>query len=115
MNEDFRAWLSEQLNRRQWSHSEFSRRSKISRPLISQVLGGDVSPSADFCIKSATTLEASPEMLLRLAGILPPASPVKPGDDTTIQQLIELARTLSPEQRKQLLDFARFLTGQSRD
>lgn len=71
---------------------------------MSRVVTGDMPPSADFCIKVAQALGESPEKLLRLAGILPSAS-----EDDTLQELIELARSLPPEDRQQLLDYVRFL------
>ena len=65
--------------------------------------------SADFCIKVAQTLDVQPEMVLRLGGILPPTSPASPSDDKTLQELVELARNLEPEDKQQVLDYIRFL------
>jgi len=71
-------------------------------------------PSADFCIKIAFALDTPPETVLKLAGILPPGPPASPTDSATLQTLVELARTLPPEQQEQLLAYCRFLTGQPR-
>jgi hypothetical protein len=43
---------------------------------------------------------------MRLAGILPPQ---ESSDDSTISELIELARNLPPDERQQALDYIRFL------
>lgn len=105
MSDDLRVWLNQELTRLGWSQGRLSKHSGISRPLISQVLLGDVNPSADFCIKVAQALNESPEKLLRIASILPaiPAS-----EDATLQELMELARSMPPEDREELLKYARF-------
>ena len=65
--------------------------------------------SADFCIKVAEVMEVSPEMLLRLAGILPPAPPVLTSDNSTLKEIIEFARNLSSEQQEEVLRYIRYL------
>jgi transcriptional regulator with XRE-family HTH domain len=109
MSEALRLWLSQELDRRGWSHRELARRGNISHSLVSKTIAGDMPASADFCIKVAQTLEASPEMVLRLAGILPPTFPASPSDDKMLQELVELARNLEPEDKQQVLDYIRFL------
>lgn len=98
MSDELRAWLSVEIKQRGWSQREFARRSDISHPLVSQVLAGDVTPSADFCIKVANALEVLPEKILRLAGILP--SPPASEDDSTIAEIVDIVKTLSLPQRK---------------
>lgn len=62
-------------------------------------------PSPDFCLKIASALGESPEKVMRLAGILPspPAS-----EDEELEELLDLARGLSPEDRKEILSYIRF-------
>ncbi|NJN96561.1 MAG: helix-turn-helix domain-containing protein [Anaerolineales bacterium] len=102
---DLGTWASEATKKRGWSYRELARRAGISHSLISKVFSDDMPPSADFCIKIASALSESPEKVLRLAGILP-SSPAS--DNDTLQELIELARNLPPEDQKELLDYARF-------
>lgn len=106
MDSQLTDWVSEGLKQRGWSHGELSRRAGISRPLISQVLAGDVPPSADFCIKIAHAFGLSPVLLLVKAGILS-GQELAP-DDPTLQEIIELARSLSPEDRSEILEYVRF-------
>lgn len=103
MSDALRAWLSEELERRKWSQGNLSRQAGLSRPFVSRVLSGDLGPSVNFCHKVAAALGESPEKVLRLAGILATAS-----EDDTLQELMELARALPPEDRTELLDYARF-------
>lgn len=105
MSEGLRQWLTEELERRKWSHRELARQTGFSQSFVSKTLAGERNPSVDFCIKIAQTLDETPEKILRLAGILP-AAPA--ADDSTLQELIELARNLPPEDRQELLKYARF-------
>jgi len=110
MNDRFKAWVEEERKRRGWSYRELARQSNVSQSLISRVLSDDMPATADFCIKIAQALEVSPETLMRLAGILPPASPASPADNTVLQELVELARNLPPDQQQQVLEYIRFIS-----
>lgn len=103
MSEELRAWLSQELERRNWSQRELARRTGFNHSFVSKTLAGDRSPSNEFCLKVAQVLGEAPEKLFRLAGILPPSD-----DDPTLVELIELARGLPPEDREELLKYARF-------
>lgn len=105
MSDTFKTWLSEELVKRGWSHNELGRRANISQTAVSNVISGNRKPGADFCIKVAQALGEAPEKVLRLAGILPASLT---SDDDTLQELIELARSLHPEDREELLKYARF-------
>ena len=109
MSDEFKAWLSEKMEKRGWSHNELARQAQVSQAAVSSVLSGYRNAGADFCIKIAQALGESPEKVLRLAGILPPLSP---SDDSALQELMELARTLPSDQRQQVLDYIRFLSQQ---
>lgn len=102
----FSDWLVNELGRRRWSHSELARQAGLSQVQVSGVIAGQRSPGCDFCIKVAQALGESPVLVLVLAGILPPQ---EPGDDSTIQELVELARNLPRDQRQQALDYISFL------
>ncbi len=109
MSEALRLWLSNELNRRSWSHNELARQTGFSQTFVSNVLKGDRKPSVNFCNRVAEALEVSPDMLMRLAGLLPPAEPASPADESIIQELVELARNLPVAQQRQLLEYTRFL------
>ena len=105
MSEQLRNWIVEQLEGRKWSYRALAKEIDMSHVLVSKVISGDMKPSADFCIKVAYALEEPPEKLLRMAEILPPGPT---SDDAALQELLDLARNLSPEDRQELLNFARF-------
>lgn len=102
---DIKTWLAETLKLRGWSQSELARRASVSQFAVSSVISGDRNAGADFCVKIAHALNESPEKVLRLAGILP-TSPAS--EDDTLQELIELARSLPPEDQKEVLEYIRF-------
>lgn len=103
--EELRDWLVNQLKQHAWSHKDLAQKSDISRPLISQVLAGTRNPTADFCIKVAQALSEPPEKVLKLAGILP-TSPAS--EDSTLEELMQLARSLPSEDQKEILEYVRF-------
>lgn len=105
MSEALRAWLSGELERRKWSQRELARQAGVSQTFISQVLSGDAHPSVPFCHKIAAALGEAPEKVLRLAGILPTSTG---GDDSIVQEITEIARSLPPEDQQEILNFARF-------
>ena len=105
MSDNLQGWLSHELEKRGWSYRELARRANISNALVSRTLSGDMKASADFCIKVAQALGEAPEKVLRLAGILP-ASPAS--DDSILQELIDLARSLPREDQKEILEYVRF-------
>lgn len=112
MNEAFRIWLSEELDRRNWSHRELARQTGFSHSFVSKAISGERSPSVNFCAKVAEVLNEPLEKVLRLAEILPsfPHS-----EDPVLQELIDLARTLPPNQRQQVLDYIKFISQQHRE
>ena len=103
---DFQHWLKEELNHRGWSHSQLSRRAGISQAAISNVLSGERRPGCDFCVKIAAALDLSPVLVLIKAGIL---SPQSPDDDPALTELSELIRSLSPDQRLEVIRYIKFL------
>ncbi len=112
MSEAFINWLTTELDKRGWSHRELARRVGLSQPLVSKTIAGEQNVSANLCIAVAIALDTPPENLLRLAGILPPGHPVSPTDTPTLQQLVELARTLPPDKQQQVLEYVRFIASQ---
>jgi transcriptional regulator with XRE-family HTH domain len=111
MSDAFRDWLTSELDKRHWSQRELARQTRVSQGSISLVLGG-ARPSADACIKIAEAFGESYWKVLTLAGILPLTST---SDDPTLQELMEVAQSLPPEDREELLKFAKFRYQQRKD
>ena len=109
MGDALRFWLSEELKRRRWSQRELARQADISQAFMNRVLSGNAKPSVNFCLKVAQVLDVSPVYLLQLAGLLPDDVKPPPEDDASLQEIVTLARSLSPDKRQQVLDYLRFL------
>ncbi|GIK37602.1 MAG: hypothetical protein BroJett011_14350 [Chloroflexota bacterium] len=103
---DFAAWLSEELKRRGWSQREAARRAGLSQASVAKPISGERKASAEICVKLALALGESPEKVLRLAGILPPL----PGgeNEQTIKEVVDILKNMPPEDRQDVLDFARY-------
>ena len=85
----------------------------MSHGLVSGVLSEQVKPSAEFCIKAAEALGFDPVAILKLAGYLSTESAEGTViQDVAIQELINLAEAMPPQDRQKLIDFARFLRQQ---
>lgn len=97
-------WLNEQLSERGWSQRELARRARLSHTSIARVVDGSRNPSADFVASVARALGERPESLFRLAGLLPAYHGTE--DEQAIQELEEVWRELSPEERRQVYQYA---------
>lgn len=95
----FASWLEGQLRERGWSRSEFARRGGISSSMVDKVITGFNEPGLEFLRATARAFRLPLEDVLRIAGILPPAS----GRDRTTAQLIARLDELSPNLRAAVL------------
>lgn len=112
MSDKLSTWIVREIEQRGWSHRELARRAGVSQTAVSGTLSGDRKAGADFCIKVAQALGEPPEKALRLAGILPP---LVSEDAPTFSDLMDIARNMSPQQRREALNFMRFLYQRGKD
>jgi transcriptional regulator with XRE-family HTH domain len=97
MSDEFREWLTIELNRLSLIQRQFAKQAGLSSSLVNNVVAGTMPPSADFVITAGTTLGVNPVPLLRLAGHLPPEPPQ--GDEidvTDLDTLTAIIRSLPP-------------------
>ena len=104
--ETFSDWIETQLNDKGWKPADLARAAGVTDAALSRVLSGSRNPGPDLCRAIARALNEPAEKVFRLAGLLPP---LPASDDSTLQELLELARNLPPDQRQQALDYIRFL------
>jgi transcriptional regulator with XRE-family HTH domain len=100
MTDKLSGFISRSLKERSWSMRELARRSGLSVTTISDVVSGKANPGLDFCRGVARALDLPPEMVLRLAGLLPsvPESTLKE------QRVRYYFNRLSPEQQELILE-----------
>ena len=101
----FNDWLRQKITESGLSHSEIARRGGTSHSRISQVLTGD-KPGSAFCVAIARAFNLPPEYVLEKAGIVPLSQTIN--DDTTLIELMAVAKKLTPEKRQDVLKYALF-------
>ncbi len=111
MKTSFVLWLEGELHQRGWSQADLAKRARISRAVVSKILGGHTRPTVETLLAIARALEYPPEVVFRKAGILPPSMSV---DQEEAEILLHLFSRLSPEERREILDYLRFKLAQKR-
>lgn len=96
----FLEWLDEQENLRNWSDYEVAKNAGISHSVISRARSG-IPPKWDACLAIAKALDASPVLVFRKAGLLPP----QPETDEQIEQILHEAAQLTKAEQEELLAF----------
>jgi len=99
MNKTFPKWILEQLESREWTRAELSRRAGLSRTAISDVITGKANAGYTLCAAVANAFELPPEIVLRTAGLLP----ANPDIDEEIEQILyEITKLPKPDQEEVL-------------
>lgn len=69
--QSFGEWLLWELNRRDWSQSDFVRRAGLSGGVVSNWINGDRRPKYESCLKIARALGVDPDLVVTKAGRMP--------------------------------------------
>lgn len=101
--ESFITWLEAELIKRDWRLADLARKANLDTGSISRILSGTRKPGPEVCVAIARALNYPPEVLFRLAGLLPP----DPGVDPEEKEVLHLFRQLQAEQRKLALEALR--------
>ena len=101
--ESFITWLEAELIKRDWRLADLARKANLDTGSISRILSGIRKPGPEVCVAIARALNYPPEVLFRLAGLLPP----DPGVDPEEKEVVHLFRQLGAEQRKLVLEAMR--------
>lgn len=111
MENDFITWLLREIESRGWTNAEFCRRSGISQAMVSLVISGERQPGDKFCqgVARAFRGEVTLEEVMRRTHRLPRMH----GDDPTLKELLEIANQLSPDVRRELLEYSKYLAGRA--
>jgi len=101
--DDFSTWLLKELENRDWSQVDLSRKSGVSQAQITRVLSGERGIGAKSLNAIAHALKLPPEQVFRAAGLLPQ----KAENDDWIEEMSHKMKMLSPANRaiaEKLLD-----------
>ena len=104
---EFAKWLEEELNRRGWRPADLARSAGLPDATISRILNSNAKAGVDVCKAIAKALGEPQEKVFRIAGLLDPLPASE--DSPTLQEIIDLAKRMTPEQREQAADYIRFL------
>ena len=95
----------EKMEERDWRQADLARRAGLSGGALSNILNDNRNPGPEVLTAIAKAFDEPPELVFRIAGILPPLP--GPDDDLTLKELYDLARRLSPTERRRLARVAR--------
>lgn len=104
MMETFGDWLATEMRTRNWSLSDLARAAGLRPSTLSRVISGTNKAGPSVCRAVAKALKAPEETVFRKARLLSPLP--GPTDDIILQELQEVARSLSPDERREVLEYA---------
>lgn len=103
-NGTFVEWLEGELARKSWKPADLARAANISTGGLSHVLNGERRLGPDMALAIARALGVPPEVVFRKSGLLPELP--GPERDPTFQELLEVVKNMSVEERQEILDYA---------
>jgi transcriptional regulator with XRE-family HTH domain len=102
----FANWLEEQLKEQNISQSELARRAGVTRGAINNILQGQKGPGVDLSNGIARALDLPEEIVLRVAGLLPPD---KDKGSEEIKKIVHELQDLPKEEQEEFLSYVRWL------
>jgi transcriptional regulator with XRE-family HTH domain len=103
MENNFNDWVMSEMEKRNWSFADLSKKSGISQAHISKVFSGQRGIGNDFLNAISIALGYPPEYIFRKAGILPPL----PETTEQHQELTYLFDKFPEDEQKDLLSYMR--------
>lgn len=98
-------WIDQQLDANGWNDAELSKRARISHSVLSKFRAGIRPIGWEACVAIADALHVRPEIVLRLANLLPEAPLDK--SDPELDELAYLFQQLPEADRQRILAIAR--------
>lgn len=102
----FVQWLEGELAARNWRPADLARASKLYQSTLANILNEQRKPGPEVLLAISEALDLPPDLVFRRAGLLPPQA--GPERDPSFQELLEIMRNLSPEDRRDVTDYALF-------
>ena len=113
VEEGFSVWLEKELAARRWRPADLARAAGLSNATVTRVLNGDRKAGADVALAIARGLNVSADLVFRRAGLLPSQS--GPERDPAFQEIVEIMRGMTEEERREIVDYALFRFRRTRE
>lgn len=103
---NFSSWLVGEMKTRGMNNSDLARKSGLAPSTVSLVISEQRQPGVEFCQGVAKAFEIPEDIVFTKAGLFTPSEGA--GEDITFKELLDLARSLSVEERAELLSYIRW-------
>ncbi len=97
-------YLESNLRQRGWTQADLARKSGLDSSLVSNFFAGRRNVGAASAVSIARAFNVAPEIVFRKAGLLPNV----PESTAEEEQLLYLFRQMTPDQRRDVLEYADF-------
>lgn len=101
---EFVSWVEEEMEGRGWRPADLARAAGITGSALSKILNEYRAPGLDACVGIAGAFDLPPEFVLRKAGLIPELP--GPDRDPTFQEIVDVMRNMTPEEREEVLGYA---------
>ena len=109
-------YVQGEMDTRGWTRAELARRAHVDPSTITRLLNGERAPTVDVVGAIATALKEPPLTLIKMAGLLPDGvPPYPPLQDASIREISDLLRDMTPDERVQVIDYAKWLRRRNRN
>jgi transcriptional regulator with XRE-family HTH domain len=112
MNDNFEMgfveWLDGELNKRDWTRADLSRRAKVSQSSLSLIYSGARNPGESIARSIAHAFGLPESVVFQAAGLMTNDPEPAPGQD----EMAYIYAHLPPDRQEQLREYARFLLDQ---
>jgi len=98
-------WILQELEARGWKQADLARAAHLDSAVISNLITGNRNPGIETCTAIARAFHYPPEMVFRIAGLLPKAAEPSAVYEVLAYRLAEL----TPEQTNEVLLFIEFI------
>lgn len=100
-------YLLTEMEKRGWKQSDLARHAGLDSGLINNYISGRRNIGATSALAIAKAFKVAPEIVFRKAGLLPNV----PESTAEEEQLLYLFRQMTPDQRRDVLEYADFKSG----
>jgi transcriptional regulator with XRE-family HTH domain len=97
MDNRFQAWLMQQLQERDWSQADLSRKSNLTRQAIANYMAGRI-PDEKSLRQIARAFKLPPVLVFRAAGILP----AEPDTDEWVEEMNDKITQIKDPTRREM-------------